>query len=266
MLRLAVTVPRDQAARVLVELIGLSPGGVEEVDRGDSVEYAVYGPSGEIPSLPEIEAMVGGTTVSVSTTEVAEDWAERWRDFHRPLVIPGRLRVRASWDPAGSEDHDLVIDPGQAFGTGAHATTRLCLEQLLDLDPCGSLVDLGCGSGVLAILAARLGFAPVFALDNDPLAIEASKANIRTNRVDARAARCDLRTDPIPQSDILIANILAPALRVLARTMTGPKPREVILSGLLEEELDGMAETWREAGYAEIGRAVKDGWGSLRLT
>ncbi len=86
---------------------------------------------------------------------------------------------------------DLVVDPGQAFGTGAHATTRLCLELLLDVEPRGSLADLGCGSGVLALAAARLGFAPVVALDHEAAAVEATLENARANgdRAPRRAAR-----------------------------------------------------------------------------
>ena len=84
-----------------------------------------------------------------STSEIADDWAERWREFHRPLVLDGELAVRPPWAPAQHTPIDLVIDPGQAFGTGAHATTRLCLELMVSLpERSGPLLDLGCGSGV----------------------------------------------------------------------------------------------------------------------
>ncbi|HEV3053771.1 MAG TPA: 50S ribosomal protein L11 methyltransferase, partial [Solirubrobacteraceae bacterium] len=185
MIRLAIRVRREQAELVLAELLSLAPSGVEEAAIGDDVvEYAVYGPPGELPDLPDVRAAAGGALVEVSSTEIADDWSERWRSFHRPLVLDGRLRVRPPWEPAGTEPLDIVIDPGQAFGTGAHATTRLCLELLLSLEgPQGSFVDLGCGSGVLAIVAARLGFAPVLALDFDPAAVEAATANARANGV-----------------------------------------------------------------------------------
>src|SRR5271168_4005861 len=156
MLRLAVRVRRAEAELVLAELLELAPSGVEEVDIDvDTVEYAVYGPSGELPELPELQAAAGGALVDVTTTEVADDWADRWREFHRPLILGDRLSVRPPWEPPQDTALDLVIDPGRAFGTGAHATTRLCLELLLDLPaPSGLLaagpaaIDLGCGSGV----------------------------------------------------------------------------------------------------------------------
>ena len=99
------------------------------------IEYAVYGAPGELPAVPDLRAAAGGAYVDVSTQEIADDWAERWRSFHRPLVIGDRLTVRPPWEPPGATALDVVVDPGQAFGTGAHATTRLCLELMLDLDP-----------------------------------------------------------------------------------------------------------------------------------
>ena len=200
MIRLAVRVAREHAELVLAELLELAPGGVEEVDVGDAVvEYAVYGAPGELPALPALEAAAGGALVEVSTSEIADDWSERWREFHQPLVLDDRLCVRPPWASASQATVDVVIDPGQAFGTGAHATTRLCLELMLDRPSApgaaGSFVDLGCGSGVLAIAAAKLGFAPVIALDNDPAAVQATIDNAERNgvRVRERALRDAIR-------------------------------------------------------------------------
>src|SRR5947209_15805008 len=99
MLRLAVRVERDQAELVLAELLELAPSGVEEVElAGGVIEYAVYGAPGELPALPDLRAAAGAALVEVSTSEIAEDWSERWRSFHHPLVLPGRLRVRPPWE------------------------------------------------------------------------------------------------------------------------------------------------------------------------
>src|SRR5581483_10526696 len=161
MIRLAVRVRREHAELVLAELLELAPGGVEEVDlSGGVVEYGVYGAPGELPALPDLRAAAGGALVEIATSEIADDWAERWRAYHRPVVVAERLTVRPPWEPAGVTPLDLVIDPGQAFGTGAHASTRLSLELMLGLASRGAFLDLGCGSGVLAIAAAKLGFAP----------------------------------------------------------------------------------------------------------
>ena len=173
---------------VLAALIDLAPSGVEQVDGEGFVEYAVYGAPGELPSLPEGEADVGGVRVSVRGEEVPDDWAERWKRFHAPVLIAGSLYVRPPWEEPAVRPGvtEVVIDPGRAFGTGAHATTRLSLELMLDLDPAGSFADLGCGSGVLAIAASKLGFDPVIAFDSDRLAVEATVQNAARQRRPAR--------------------------------------------------------------------------------
>ncbi len=163
MIRLAVRVARADAEAVLAELLELAPGGLEEREVGaDAVEYVLYGAPGEVPDLGEVRAAAGDALVEVSTSEIPDDWSERWKAFHRPVDVSWRfrrLRVRPPWEPPLDGDGiDLVIDPGQAFGTGAHHTTRLCLELLLELEPAGALADWGCGTGVLAIAAARLGW------------------------------------------------------------------------------------------------------------
>jgi ribosomal protein L11 methyltransferase len=269
-IRLAVRVRRDQAELVLAELLELAPGGVEEVDIGaDVVEYAVYGAPGELPALPDLEASAGGALVEVVTTEIADDWSERWREFHRPVVIGDRLTVRPPWEPPGTTSIDLVIDPGQAFGTGAHATTRLCLELLLGLrDPGGAFVDLGCGSGVLAIAAARLGYAPVLALDNDPASVAATAENAAANGVSLEVRRFDLRSEDVPAAGTMTANLLGPLLRAWAPRLGEPGAavaRRLIASGLLVVEADGIAEAFAAAGLRETDRRVSGEWGALLL-
>ncbi len=151
---------------MLAALLELAPSGLEQVDGDGWVEYALYGAPGELPSLPEGEADVGGRRVTVRGEEVPDDWDERWKRFHVPVLVGGRLYVRPPWEQPAVRPGvtEIVIDPGRAFGTGSHPTTRLCLELMLELDPKGSFADLGCGSGVLAIAAAKLGFDPVAAL------------------------------------------------------------------------------------------------------
>jgi ribosomal protein L11 methyltransferase len=265
-LRIAVRVARADAELVLAELLELAPNGVEEValDDGEVVEYAVYGAPGELPALPDLRAAAGEALVEVSTSEVADDWSERWREFHRPLVIPGRLTVRPPWEPAGETPIDLVIDPGQAFGTGAHATTGLCLDLLLSMDVGGSLLDLGCGSGVLALTAARLGFGPVLAVDNDPLSVEATAANAARNGVDLEVRRLDLRAEPVPFADTVTANLLGPLLLTWAGLMRDV-PGRVIASGLLVEEADRVAAAFAEHGLDERARRASGEWAALLL-
>jgi ribosomal protein L11 methyltransferase len=265
-IRLALRVDRAHAEVALAELLELAPGGVEEVDLGaDGVEYAVYGPPGELPLLPDLEAAVGGALIEVTTSELPDDWSERWKQFHHPLVLGERLAVRPPWERPLGADVELVIDPAQAFGTGAHATTRLCLELLLELSPAGPLLDLGCGSGVLAIAAAKLGFAPVAAVDFDPLSVDATRDNAAVNGVDLDVARCDLRSDPIPSAPTVLANLLRPLLLDYAARLAEP-PQTLIASGLLTHEADEIAAAFAARGLRERDRRERGEWAALLLT
>jgi ribosomal protein L11 methyltransferase len=249
---------------VLAALLELAPAGVEQVDGDGYVEYAIYGVPGELPALPEGEAEVAGVRVRVSGEEVAADWAERWKRFHEPVLVGGRLFVRPPWTEPRPDTLDLVIDPGQAFGTGGHPTTRLCLELLLGLEPRGSLADLGCGSGVLAIAAAKLGFAPVIAFDSEPAALDATRANARANDVELdRVERLNLRDQPPPLAATLIANLTGPLLRRVAQLLVEP-PDGLIVSGLLDQEADEVAVAFRP--LRERRRLSERGWSALLLS
>ena len=270
MIRLAVRVRREQAEVVLAELLELAPSGVEETEVSDGViEYAVYGAPGELPALPDLTAAAGPALVEVRTSEVADDWDVRWRSFHRPLVLDGgRLVVRPPWEPVVGAEVELVIDPGQAFGTGAHATTRLCLELMLGLSPDSGFVDLGCGSGVLAIAAARLGWGPVVALDNDVAAVDAAAENALVNGVDLVVRRHDLRVDPPVSAPTVAANLLRPLLLTWASRLAGASdlPERVIASGLLVGEADEVAGAFEAAGFAEMERRTSGDWAAVCMT
>ncbi len=269
MLRLAVRVRREDAELVLAELLELAPSGVEEVEIGEGeIEYAVYGPPGELPALPQLEAAAGSALIRVSTEEIADDWAERWREFHRPLVLDGgsrgkpALAVRPPWTDPSTSSIDLVIDPGQAFGTGAHATTRLCLELVLTLPPSGSFLDLGCGSGVLAIAAAKLGFSPVLAIDNDPSAVKATAANAEVNDAAVNAERVDLRAGPVPVAETVAANLLRPLLLEYAAHL-GELPGRLIASGLLIHETDEVAAAFAQRGLTVVRTETRGEWAAV---
>ena len=268
MIRLAVRVERAHSEQALGELLAFSPAGLEEVDvDAQIVEYVLYGAAGELPSLPTLEARVGEALVTVSTSEIADDWPERWRSFHQPILVGGRLRVRAPWHEPASGTLDIVIDPGQAFGTGAHATTRLCLELLLELERAGRasgpLLDIGCGSGVLAIAAAKLGFAPVIALDYDPACIEASADNAAANGVSLEIRQTDLRNDVLPPAPAIVAKLLLAPLLELSRRLA-PPPRILIASGLLRAQGDELAaELSARHGLSETDRRVDGDWISM---
>jgi ribosomal protein L11 methyltransferase len=265
LIRLSIRADTNDAEAVLAALIDLTPEGFEQVDGDGWVEFALYGTPGELPSLPEGLAEVGGAQVTVRGEEVPDDWAERWKRFHTPLLVGGRLYVRPPWEEPAVRPgvHELVIDPGQAFGTGTHPTTRLCLELLLDVEPGGSFADLGCGSGVLAIAAAKLGFAPVTAVDSDRAAVEATLRNARDNGVALdRIDRHDLRREPPPAAGTVAANLMRPLLLRLAEAIEEP-PAAMVVSGLLDHEADELAAAF--VPLAERRRLSDRGWTALLL-
>lgn len=267
MIRLALRVRRADADIVLAELLPFAPNGVEQVDDGDVVEYAVYGAPGELPQLGELQAVAGEAFVEVRTTEVADDWGEQWRAFHKPLDI-GPLHVRPPWEPEPDGDRtDLVIDPGQAFGTGAHDTTRLCLELLTEIEPGGGFMDLGSGSGVLAVAAAKLGWDPVAGVDHELESVAATAENAQANGVDVAVERFDLiRGGPAPSAPTIAANILRPILLAVARAgFDGPAPEKLIISGLLVGEVDGVAAAFEQHGLVEFKRLTTTEWAAALL-
>jgi ribosomal protein L11 methyltransferase len=259
-IRLAVRVRREDAELVLAELLELAPSGVEEAELGEGlIEYAVYGSPGELPELPDLRAAAGEALVEVTTSELPDDWSERWKRFHRavlierPEIVSG-LHVRPPWEgPCNRADiEEIVIDPGQAFGTGAHATTRMCLELLLELvaegGQRGPLLDVGTGSGVLAIAAARLGFAPVLGLDHERESVEAARENAKVNSVDVQVRSFDLCREPLPTvsgAPTVLANLLRPLLLDLSRSIEDA-PADLIISGLLTEEVDEVVGEFAE--------------------
>jgi len=273
-IRLAVRCRPEAAERVLAELIELAPSGVEEADGDGYVELAVYGAPGEVPELPDLEAAAAGGLIAVTTAEVPDDWADRWRDFHQPTAIAaGRLVIRPSWirSDRGAEDAaglDVVVDPGQAFGTGAHATTRMCLELLLDVADAGGadggLADLGTGSGVLAIAAAKLGWRPVIAVDSEIASLEAAAANARANAVEVDLRRVNLRREAAPAAATLVANLTAPLLVEVAPRL-GRQPRAMICSGLLASESGRVEAALAGAGLTVAERRESGEWAALRL-
>jgi ribosomal protein L11 methyltransferase len=251
---------------VLAALLELAPSGVEEVDGDGWVEYALYGAPGELPAFPEGDAEVGGVLVRVRGEQVRDDWGERWKEFHEPVLVqaPGAERpalwVRPPWTASRGDALDLVIDPGQAFGTGAHPTTKLSLQLMLGLEPGGSFADLGCGSGVLAIAAAKLGFAPVMAVDNEHAAVEATVANAAANGVALdRVERLNLREQAPPVAETVAANLVRPLLLQLAGRIHADA---LILSGLLEHEADEAVAAFAKQ---EVERLTERGWAAVLL-
>ncbi len=164
---------------------------------------------------------------------------------------------------------EIVIDPAQAFGTGAHPTTRLCLELLLTLEADGRaggrLLDIGCGSGVLAIAAGLLGWDPVVGVDHDPESVAATRANAAANGALVDAHLLDLRRDEIAHAPTMTANLLAPLLQDLAVKLTEP-PTRLVASGLLHDQVDAVSTAFAERhGLIELERRHEGDWAAVLL-
>ena len=259
MIRLAVRVPRRHAELVLAELMVLAPGGLEEREEGETIEFVLYGAPGELPALGDVRAAVGDVLVDVSTTELPD---VDWRSFHIPVDVPG-LRVRPPWGEPLPGTLDVVIEPGQAFGTGAHATTRLTLELLTTIEPSGALADWGCGSGVLAIAAAKLGWAPVLACDVEPESVDATREGAAANGVDVEVTRCDVRQGG-PHAPTVLANLVRPLLLEVAANLERV-PDRLIISGLEGDEPDEVVPAFARHGLREVARRAGDNWSAIEL-
>jgi ribosomal protein L11 methyltransferase len=243
--------PGDEAeeiARAAV-LEAFADGVEERRAAAGGLELAVY--CADRPSsLPD----VAGTW---SEESVADGWENGWRAFHTGRTVGGKLWVGPPWvaPPAGLPA--VVIDPGQAFGTGSHATTLLCLELLLEQPP-GPMLDLGCGSGVLAIAAARLGHAPVLACDDDPIAVEVAAENAAGNGAAIQVWQCDALYDELPKAiPLWLANLQLAPLQELA--WRPDLPPRLIVSGLL------AGEAFAIPGFRIAERRTLDGWEGLLL-
>lgn len=229
MRRYSLRVPAADAELAMLRMLEWFPGGVQEEAEGDQVVLSGFAERSPDPALAE--------------EDVPDGWEDAWRAYHRP-VREGRIWVGPPWfEP---EQIAVVIDPGRAFGTGAHGSTRAALALLQEIEP-GPALDLGCGSGVLSIAALKLGFGPVQAFDIDPLAVAATAENAARNGVEVPVQRRDALVDPLPQAPIWLANL---ELHLLEPLLGRPdRPPLVLASGLLEAQRLGDGP-----------RRVIDGW------
>jgi ribosomal protein L11 methyltransferase len=243
--------PGDEAEEIArAAVLEAFAGGVEERrGRAGGLELAIY--CDDRPArLPE----VAGTW---SEEPVADGWEDGWRAFHTGRTVAGKLWVGPPWETPPAGLPGVVIDPGRAFGTGSHATTLLCLELLLEQPP-GPVLDLGCGSGVLALAAARLGHAPVLACDDDPSAVEVAGENAARNNCAIQIWQCDALYDELPKGiELWLANLQLAPLQELA--WRPDLPPRLIVSGLLAGELLAIP------GYRVAEHRARDGWEGLLL-
>ncbi|MFN3985292.1 MAG: 50S ribosomal protein L11 methyltransferase [Rhodocyclaceae bacterium] len=260
---------------------------IEDADAGTDAEKPQFGEPGHHPvglwdhsrvialfdaqadlatALAEASAQAGLEAVpSFSLEEVAEEnWVQLTQSQFEPIRITDRLWIVPSWHESPSPDAiNIVLDPGMAFGTGSHPTTRLCLEWLCEhVAADATVLDYGCGSGILGIAAARLGAADVLGIDIDDKALEAARYNAERNRVTLRVAHS---REPLQaRFDVVVANILTNPLCVLAPLLAArvrPGGR-IALSGVLESQTAQVIDAYAPFIALRVG-ALHDGWARL---
>jgi ribosomal protein L11 methyltransferase len=256
-----VRFPAHALDDVLDRVLPIVPDGVREAPapRGQ-VELRMAGP--HLPPLRDIARAVRPTSFQISERAVPDDWRERRLAEYQAHPIAGRLIVRPPWAPPAPEGMiDIVLEEGGAFGAGTHPTTRKCLELMLDMTPDAGFADLGCGSGVLAILAGLLGFAPLTAVDVQAGSVDATRVNAARAGVELQAAVADLSAEPAPAAVTFVANVPPVVHAGIAASWAGAsEPRSGLVSGFGPAQAQGVADVYAASGFAERERHVHHGW------
>ena len=235
----------------------------------DLTDVQLYFPEGdridEAKRLLESTLEIVGSSAKVECEEVPdEDWKLSYRKHFKTERIGKRLVVRPKWEPMPEDGIVLTLDPGLAFGTGRHETTRACLEYIDELSSeGGSFLDMGCGSGILSIAASLLGYSPVAGFDVDPEAVEASERNALENGVKPEFFRYALggkAKKPLPKSNLVVANILGPLLVRFAGEIAPAAGKRLVISGILSTIYGEVLAAYRELGFVEESRKTFGEW------
>lgn len=207
-----------------------------------------------------------GTLILSSSAVADEDWAENWKKYYKPMRVGKRLVIKPSWEEYAELPGDLLIhmDPGMAFGTGTHETTRLCLEMIESHYKGGAALDIGTGSGILAIALARLGSRSVLAVDIDPVAVKAANGNIALNGLSdtVRAVAGNLLDQAAGEYAFITANILADVIIRLSeplRSLMAPGA-SFLASGIIRDRAADVLAVYAKAGYHLVERREMGEW------
>ena len=211
--------------------------------------------------------LAGARSGQVQINALGDDWETAWQKNWHAMPVGKHLCVRPSFcEPLEGDYIDIVLDPGMAFGTGQHPTTRLCLEaieRICDESPPASLLDMGAGSGLLAIAAGKLGAKGIVAIDNDPISVEASKVNAGINGVELESLLND--TPPEQTFELVVANILAGPLIEMAPKLSQCVGKRLILSGLLREQVASVSQAYIDAGLQVVRSDAMEEWAAVEF-
>lgn len=260
MRELRLRVSADGVEEVLDAVLPALPGGAHVREDGDAVELQIAATPGT-PDEQELRGLADPYVLDLSSAEVSDDWRERRLSRYEPLVIGERFLVRPDWAPANDDPAliEIVLAQKAAFGTGLHPTTQTCLAVLGDLSPGGPFVDYGCGSGVLSIAAAKLGWSPVTAVDIDPLSIEATRGNAERNGVDVDVVQADVTGEAPASSGTVVANVPPDIHVALAGTLVDA-PALALISGFQAPERDSVVSAWGAHGLRVVAELSAHEW------
>jgi ribosomal protein L11 methyltransferase len=264
MREIVLRVSTNVVEAVLDRLLPIVPAGVREIPDGEHVELRMRG--GGLPSLNEVSLRVRHWPNTLSEHQVPDDWRERALRGYRHELIADRLVVRPEWAPTADPGLiDIALSDDLAFGSGSHPSTRAILLALLAVTPIGSFADLGCGSGVVGILAAKLGWSPVAGIEIMQSSAESARANALRNAVEIAITVADLCEQPPPPATGFVANIPAPVHLAVAGSAAIRAARWGIISGFGPADESGLTSAYAAAGLLGGDRQELHGWSVVTL-
>lgn len=259
-LRIAFLVRREHAERIESALARELPWRVARTERGEAVELVFLVALAEEPDSDDLLELAGDGVLEITRDAVAAERA-------RPAIDAGPFHVRPPWlEPSPDpEAIDLVIASGFAFGTGMHPTTQMCLELLAELEPGGPLCDWGAGTGVLSVAAAKLGWAPVTAVEVDPSSLATIRTNAHDNGVEVTTKWLNLSATAPPWAPTVTANLQGLVVGQAAAELIEQPPERMIVSGVMAHEQELLAEAYAPHGLRVRERRERRGWVGMLL-
>ncbi|MBC8136633.1 MAG: 50S ribosomal protein L11 methyltransferase [Fibrella sp.] len=266
---------QEATGAVMTEIIGAAGYAVSAVavtaylPVDDRLENTLLTLKGALHDIKRVQKIPGSSDEITIRFVAEEDWATAWKQYFKPQKIGERFVVKPTWEEYDAAPGDVVIqiDPGMAFGTGLHATTRLCLAGLeRHIFPGATVADVGTGSGILAVGAVLLGAGSAEAVDNDPLAVRIAQENVDLNGVADRVTVCEAAQPPAGEFDFVVANILAHVIIALsAELFRATKPGGwLISSGILAgPSAEQVAKQLRSVGYGDTEILTEGEWASV---